>query len=368
LKGEDLKNSFMETNIEIVKPPITNVGVIGWIKENLFSSPLNTILTILIASILWFSIIPFLQWAFIDSCWLPDSNCKETSGACWSIISSNYKIILFGFYPQNILWRPITAIIMLVSLLIISRNRNWWNAYLGYSWLAGLIIMGVLLKGGILGLEAVDIEKWGGIILTLLLSVFGLTAAYPLGILLALGRQSEMPVIKTFCVFYIELIRGVPLISLLFMSSVVFPLFLPEGMSINAILRAQVAIIMFTAAYIAEVVRGGLQGMNKGQFEAADSLGLNYTQTMRLIILPQALKIVIPPSVSILISAFKDTSLVVIIGLYDLLKTTQSTLSDPKWMGFSAEAYIFIALIYFVCCFFMSNYSRKLEKELDTGL
>jgi general L-amino acid transport system permease protein len=358
----------METNKEIIKPPISNVGVIGWIRENLFSSPLNTVLTIIIASILWFSVIPFLQWAFIDSYWLPDADCKGGNGACWSIITSNYKIILFGFYPQNILWRPITAIIMLVALLLISRNRNWWNAYLGYSWLAGLIIMGVLLKGGIFWLEAVDIEKWGGIILTLLLSVFGLTAAYPLGILLALGRKSKMPVIKTFCVFYIELIRGVPLISLLFMSSVVFPLFLPEGVSINAILRAQIAIIMFTAAYIAEVVRGGLQGMNKGQFEAADSLGLNYTQTMRLIILPQALKIVIPPSVSILISAFKDTSLVVIIGLYDLLKTTQSTLSDPKWMGFSAEAYIFIALIYFVCCFFMSNYSRKLEKELDTGL
>ncbi|MEN8210672.1 MAG: amino acid ABC transporter permease [Thermodesulfobacteriota bacterium] len=352
----------------MIKPPISNVGVIGWIKENLFSTPLNTILTIFIVSILWFSIIPFLQWALIDSCWLPDSNCKETNGACWSIITSNYKVILFGFYPQDILWRPITSIIMLVSLLIVSRNRNLWNAYLGYSWLAGLIIMGVLLKGGIFGLEAVDIEKWGGIILTLLLSVFGLTTAYPIGILLALGRQSKMPVIKTFCVFYIELIRGVPLISLLFMSSVVFPLFLPEGVSINGILRAQVAIIMFTAAYIAEVVRGGLQGMNKGQFEAADSLGLNYAQTMRLIILPQALKIVIPPSVSILISAFKDTSLVVIIGLYDLLKTTQSTLSDPKWMGFSAEAYIFIAIIYFVCCFFMSNYSRKLEKELDTGL
>ena len=358
----------METNNEIIKPPISNVGVIGWIRENLFSSPLNTILTIIIASILWFSVIPFLQWAFIDACWLPDANCKETNGACWSIITSNYKVILFGFYPQNILWRPITAIIMLVSLLVVSRNRNWWNAYLGYSWLAGLIIMGILLKGGIFGLESVDIEQWGGIILTLLLSVFGLTAAYPLGILLSLGRQSKMPVIKTGCVFYIELIRGVPLISLLFMSSVVFPLFLPEGVSINGILRAQVAIIMFTAAYIAEVVRGGLQGMNKGQFEAADSLGLDYLQTMRLIILPQALKIVIPPSVSILISAFKDTSLVVIIGLYDLLKTTQSTLSDPKWMGFSAEAYIFIALIYFVCCFFMSNYSRKLEKELDTGL
>lgn len=353
---------------EVVKPPITSVGVIGWIKENLFSSPLNAFLTIFILCLLWFSIVPFLKWAFIDSCWLPNANCKEANGACWSIITANYKFILFGFYPQKILWRPITAIVMLITLLIISRNRNYWKPVLGYAWLISLIIMGVLLKGGLFGLEPVDIEQWGGIILTLLLSVFGLTSAYPLGVILALGRQSKMQVIKTFCIFYIELIRGVPLISLLFMSSVVFPLFLPEGVSISGILRAQVAIIMFTAAYIAEVVRGGLQGMNKGQFEAADAIGLNYTQTMRLVILPQALKIVIPPSVSILISAFKDTSLVVIIGLYDLLKTTQSTLSDPKWMGFSPEAYIFLAIIYFVCCFFMSTYSRKLEKELDTSL
>ena len=360
-----------QTNIEkkpVVKPPIASVGVVGWIRQNLFSSPLNAILTIVILSIFWFSIIPFIKWALIDAVWSADANCRESSGACWSIITSNYKIILFGFYPQDILWRPTISIIILVTLLFISRNRNWWNAYLGWGWLISLVVMGVLLKGGILGLEHVEIDKWGGIILTLLLSVFGLTAAYPLGVILALGRQSKMPVIKTFCVFYIELIRGVPLISLLFMSSVVFPLFLPEGVSINGILRAQVAIILFTAAYIAEVVRGGLQGMNKGQFEAADSIGLNYSQTMRLIILPQALKIVIPPSVSILISAFKDTSLVVIIGLYDLLKTTQSVLSEPKWMGFSAEAYIFIALIYFLCCFFMSNYSRKLERELDTSL
>lgn len=352
----------------MVKPPIASVGVIGWIRGNLLSSPGNTILTLVILSLFWFSLLPFLKWAFLDACWDPNGNCREATGACWSVITANYKMILFGFFPQHILWRPITAIIILVSLLFISRNRRYWNGYLGYAWLISLVIMGVLLKGGVLGLEAVDIEQWGGLILTLLLSVFGLTAAYPLGVLLALGRQSRMPVIKTFSIFYIELIRGVPLISLLFMSSVVFPLFLPEGVSISGILRAQVAIIMFTAAYIAEVVRGGLQGMNKGQFEAADSIGLNYSQTMRLIILPQALKIVIPPSVSILISAFKDTSLVVIIGLYDLLKTTQSALSEPRWMGFSAEAYIFIALIYFVCCFFMSNYSRQLEKELDTGL
>lgn len=355
-------------NAVTIRPPIASVGILGWMRKNLFSSPFNALLTLFFLSLFWFSILPFLKWAFIDASWLPHANCKESTGACWSIISSNYKMILFGFYPQNVLWRPITAIGMLITLLFISRNRNYWNSFLGYAWVISLVMMGILLKGGIFWLEAVDIEKWGGIILTLLLSVFGLTAAYPLGVILALGRQSRMPMIKTFCIFYIEFIRGVPLISLLFMSSVVFPLFLPKGFAINAVLRAQVAIIMFTAAYIAEVVRGGLQGMNKGQYEAADSLGLNYSQTMRLIILPQALKIVIPPSVSILISAFKDTSLVVIIGLYDLLKTTKTTLSEPKWMGFSAEAYIFLAVIYFICCFFMSTYSRRLEKELNTGL
>jgi len=254
-----------------------------------------------------------------------------------------------------------------VALLYFSQNRKLWRKPLAYAWLLGLFSMGLLLKGGLFGLESVESNNWGGLPLTLLLSVFGLAAAYPVGVLLALGRQSHMYIIRKLCVVYIELIRGVPLISLLFMSSVVFPLLLPEGVTVNKILRAQVAIILFTAAYIAEVVRGGLQGMDKGQYEAAESLGLNYFQTMRLIILPQALKIVIPPSVSILISAFKDTSLVVIIALYDLLKTTQTTLTDPQWMGFSAEAYIFVALIYFICCFAMSNYSRRLEKELDTG-
>ncbi len=227
--------------------------------------------------------------------------------------------------------------------------------------------MGLLLKGGLFGLKSVDSTQWGGLLLTLLLSVFGLTAAYPLGVVLALGRQSKMPAVKTLCIVYIEMIRGVPLISLLFMASIIFPLFLPEGVTINKILRAQIAIIMFTAAYIAEVVRGGLQAMARGQYEAAESLGLNYYLTMRRIILPQALKIVIPPTVSILISAFKDTSLVVIIALYDLLKTTQTVLSNPEWMGFSREAYLFVAIIYFLGCFSMSNYSRKLEKELSRG-
>jgi general L-amino acid transport system permease protein len=352
-----------------MRPPVTEVGVIGWMRANLFNGWFNSALTLVVLYLLWLSVPPLINWALIESNWFSSSDqCKAGEGACWSIVTANIRFILFGFYPHDLQWRPLLAVVILIALLFYSQNRNHWKKSLFYAWLIGLFTMGLLLKGGLFGLEAVESNKWGGLPLTLLLSVFGLTAAYPVGVMLALGRQSKMPVIKSFCVVYIELIRGVPLISLLFMSSVVFPLFLPEGVSINNILRAQVAIILFTAAYIAEVVRGGLQGVAKGQYEAADSLGLNYFQTMRLIILPQALKIVIPPSVSILISAFKDTSLVVIIALYDLLKTTQTTLTDPKWMGYSAEAYIFVGLIYFVCCFFMSNYSRRLERELDTSL
>jgi general L-amino acid transport system permease protein len=351
-----------------IKPPATGIGVVGWIKANLFSTWYNSLLTLLVLFILWQVIPPLVRWAFIDSLWMSSSEaCKAADGACWSLIPANFRFIFFGFYPYDQQWRPAIAMGLLVGLLIFSQYRRNWKKSLAYYWIGGLVIMGILMRGGLFGLKIVESTQWGGLPLTMLLSVFGLTAAYPLGVVLALGRQSRMPAIRTLSVIYIELIRGVPLISLLFMSSVVFPLFLPEGVTVNKILRAQVAIILFTAAYIAEVVRGGLQGMNKGQYEAAESLGLNYYQTMRLIILPQALKIVIPPSVSILISAFKDTSLVVIIALYDILKTTQSTLTDPRWMGFSAEAYIFVSIIYFACCFYLSNFSRKIERELDTG-
>ncbi len=364
-----MTNQNHQKQASTIKPPVTSVGLIGWMKSNLFNGYFNSILTIVIFYFFWKTIPPLIEWAFIDSLWFSTSSeCHDAGGACWSVVSSNIRFILFGFYPHDQQFRPLLAMIILVSLLFYSQNRNHWKKPLLYTWIVSFFIMGLLLKGGLFGLSVVESSKWGGLPLTLLLSVFGLTAAYPLGVALALGRQSTLPAIKTLCVTYIELIRGVPLISLLFMASVVFPLFMPEGVTVDKILRAQVAIILFTAAYIAEVVRGGLQGMPKGQYEAAEALGLNYYQTMRLIILPQALKIVIPPSVSVVISAFKDTSLVVLIALYDLLKTTQSTLTDPEWMGFSAEAYIFIALIYFVCCFFMSNYSRRLEVELDKSV
>jgi general L-amino acid transport system permease protein len=353
--------------VEDIKPPVTQVGVIGWMRTNLFNGWFNSLLTIIAIYCLWVIVPPLIRWAFIDSLWLSTgAECQQSDGACWSIIPANIRFITFGFFPYDQQWRPLLAMVLLIGLLFYSRNRKHWKKSLLYAWLVGLFVMGFLMKGGLFGLSSVDTSQWGGLPLTLLLSVFGLTAAYPLGVVMALGRRSKMPAVKMLCILYIELIRGVPLISLLFMSSVVFPLFLPQGITINNILRAQVAIILFTAAYIAEVVRGGLQAIPRGQYEAVDSIGLSYYLTMRLVILPQALKIVIPPTVQQLISAFKDTSLVVIIALFDLLRTTQTVLSDPKWMGFSAEAYIFVALIYFLCCFFMSNYSRRLEKELQT--
>jgi general L-amino acid transport system permease protein len=353
---------------EELRPPVTSVGPIGWVKRNLFNGIFNSILTLVMLLFLW-KVIPFLvRWAFIDCAWMTTGQaCRQAAGACWSIISTNYRFILFGFYPYEEQWRPLVSMLVLFGLLFYSRDRRHWKKSLVYAWIAGLFVMGLLMIGGIFWLKPVESTQWGGLPLTLLFAVFGLAAAYPLGVILALGRRSGMPAVRMLCIVYIELIRGVPLISLLFMSSVIFPLLLPEGVTFNKILRAQAAIILFTAAYIAEVVRGGLQGMSRGQYEAAQSLGLNYYLTMRRVILPQALKIVIPPTVSILISAFKDTSLVVIIALFDVLKTTQTVLSKPEWMGFSREAYVFVAILYFLGCFSMSNYSRKLERELSAG-
>lgn len=359
---------FVATEIEPSLPaPVATVGVVGWMRANLFSGWFNSLLTIFTVWGLYKTVIPATRWAVFDAAWSTGSEgCREISGACWSLIYNNARFILFGFFPHDQQWRPLVAMILLVALLMVSRNRKLWTRALAIAWGIGLLAMAVLMSGGVLGLPSVESTRWSGLPLTLLLSVFGMVAAYPLGVILALGRQSRMRAVKALCIVYIEAIRGVPLISLLFMSAVLFPLFLPEGVSINKIIRAQAAIILFTAAYIAEVVRGGLQAISKGQYEAADALGLNYGLKMRLIILPQALKVVIPPTVGVLISAFKDTSLVVIIALYDILRTTQSVLSNPKWMGFSVEAYAFLAIIYFICCFAMSNYSRRLERELAT--
>ena len=360
-------NKNFGTQDEEIAPPLMNIGLIGWMKENLFSSVSNTILTILGVLLLAKIVPPLVEWAFLESAWnTPPEGCRAAEGACWSIISQNIKFILFGFYPQDLLWRPIATMLILVVLVAFSWNRKNWSKPLLYAWLAGFICMALFMRGGILGLPHVEVTKWSGLPLTLLLSITTMVFAYPVGVFLALGRQSRLPAVKSFCIIFIELIRGVPMISLLFMAAIMFPLFTPEGLTIHKIIRAQIAFIFFSSAYIAEVVRGGLQGMDQGQYEAADSIGLNYRQKMQFVVLPQVLKTVIPPTVSILIVAFKDTSLLVLVALYDLLNTTQSVLSDPLWMGFSAEAYIFVALLYFAGSFTMSSYGRRLERELST--
>jgi general L-amino acid transport system permease protein len=221
--------------------------------------------------------------------------------------------------------------------------------------------------GGVLGLPYVENERWGGLILTLMLATVGLAAAFPLSVALALGRRSDLPVIRGLCVGFIELVRGVPLISLLFMASVMLPLFLPSGVTIDKLLRAQIALVLFAAAYLAEAVRGGLQAVPAGQYEAADALGLPYWRKTWLVILPQALKVSIPAIVNTFIAFLKDTSLVLIIGLFDLLSTIKVALIEPAWSGFGVEAYLFASLVYFAFCYAMSQYSQALERKLSRG-
>jgi general L-amino acid transport system permease protein len=348
-----------------------SLPAVQWARANLFNSWLSTAFTLLLLYFFLKGLAAFISWGFINAIWsLPEYGktqvCRDIKGigACWALITEKHRFILFGTYPFDEQWRPLWVCIIFIGLYVISSIRRFWTKWLGLIWVVGLLTIGMLMWGGVLGLRYVENERWGGLPLTLILATFGIALAFPLSIVLALGRRSHLPAIKALCVVYIELIRGVPLISLLFMASVMFPLFMPEGMTIDKLLRAQVAIIMFAAAYLAEVVRGGLQAIPKGQYEAADALGLSYWKKTWFIILPQALRLVIPPIVNNFIGTFKDTSLVVIIGLFDLLNTAKNSINDPTWRAYYAEVYVFVAVIYFVFCFFMSRYSQRLENEL----
>jgi general L-amino acid transport system permease protein len=304
----------------------------------------------------------FIDWAVLKAVWQPDPQaCRAASGACWGFIVEKHRLIAFGTYPYEQHWRPALASILLVALWVFSAIRSHWKPRLIGIWAVGLAAIGVLIWGGVFGLPYVENERWGGLILTLLLTTFGLAFAFPLSILLALGRRSNLPIVRALCVAYIEMIRGVPLISVLFMASVMLPLFLPAGVSIDKLLRAQVALILFAAAYLAEVVRGGLQAIPQHQYDSADALGFGFFGKTFLIVLPQALRIAVPPLVGTCIGFFKDTSLVLIIGLFDLLSTIKVSLTDPAWTGFGVEAYLFAAGVYFIFCYSMSLYSRRLE-------
>ena len=356
-------------------PPVATTGLVAWLRQNLFSSWLNAVVTLLLAWLLTRWAIGFIDWAFVNAIWSvpvvgnqPQTQaCREIKGigACWAVITEKHRFILFGTYPFEQHWRPALVCVLFVALYVVSAMRRFWRWELALVWAGTLTAIGVLMWGGIFGLPYVPQERWGGLPITLILSTFGLAFAFPLAILVALGRRSRLPAIKMLCVLYVELVRGVPLISLLFMASVMFPLFLPEGMNIDKLLRAQIAIILFAGAYLAEVVRAGLQALPRGQYEAADALGLSYWQRTGFIILPQALRLVIPPLVNTFIGFFKDTSLVLIIGIFDLLTAGKTAIVEPAWQGFGIEVYVTIGLIYLVFCFAMSKYSQDLERELN---
>jgi len=349
-------------------PPPRSTGVFGWLRANLFNGVGNTILTLLGVGLLSLSIPSLIRWALIDAIWqAPSGAACHGGGACWAFIGEKLRFILFGFFPVDQTWRPALVVAIFIAMILVSCDRRSWGRWLGLLWVVGLCVVFVLMGGGILGLTPIDTSKWSGLPLTLILAVVGMVLGFPFGILLALGRRSKLPAIRAICVGYIELVRGVPLITVLFMASLMLPLFLPTGVTIDKLVRAQVAFILFAGAYLAEVVRGGLQALPKGQIEAADALGLSYFQRTRLIVLPQALALVIPPLVNTFIGMFKDTSLVLIISLFDLLTTAETALSDPNWQGFYVEAYVFVGVIYWCFCFFMSRYSQVLEREFNRG-
>jgi general L-amino acid transport system permease protein len=409
-------------------PPVVDTGALGWMRKNLFSSWGNGITTVVLALIFGWLLSSFLNWALFTATFTAATGAEcRGHGACWALIHEKYRYIFFGSFPYEQHWRPLFAVIAMLAMLVLSSDRRMWNKRLLLIWGIGSFVtfllmfgeiniplglilfvalaaggLGMILRGalaspaeingwralaaiGAIGLvlriagvlpswslsiaplSYVETGLWGGIPVTMILATYGLLFAFPFGILLALGRRSNLPLIKGLCVGFIELIRGVPLISLLIMASVMLPLFLPAGMTFDKFLRAQVAVILFAGAYIAEIIRGGLQSLPKGQFEAADAMGLNYVQKTAFIILPQALRVVIPPLINTFIGFFKDTSLVLIIGIFDFLNTANQALVDPNWAGFPGEVYLFAAFVYFCFCYSMSRYSKWLEIELNKG-
>jgi general L-amino acid transport system permease protein len=351
-------------------PPLTEVGIIGWLRRNLFSSIGNTILTLIAIYLIYLIVPPIIDWAIISANWQEGTSRADCvkSGACWTMIRARFGILMYGFYPEGERWRVnVTLALQFAAMAALLIERIPHKKYAAiFLFIVYPVVAFVLLRGGF-GLRPVDTSQWGGLMLTLMLATTGIVASLPIGILLALGRRSRLPFIRLVSVAFIEFVRGVPLISILFMASVVFPLFLPEGMNFDKLLRAMVGIALFSAAYLAEVVRGGLQAIPKGQYEGAMALGLNYWKMNALVILPQALQICIPGIVNSFIGLFMDTTLVLIVGQLELLGMAQSSARDPNWLGTINTALAFVCIVYFAFCFSMSQYSQYLERKLHRG-
>ena len=347
--------------------PGNTSGVVTWLQTNLFSSALNGAMTLIMLVCVVLALSSVAGWSVTNAVFGADLvACNEARGlgACWGVVAEKGRLILLGLYPQEEHWRPIVATCLMLSVVALSCMPKFWNKSLLIMWPAMLAVYFTLMLGGSFGLAEVSTDQWGGLPLTVMLTVIAMTLAFPLAILVALGRRSQMPAIRTLCTLYVELIRGVPLITILFMASFMLPLFMPAGTNIDVLIRVVVGITLFSAAYMAEVIRGGLQALPKGQTEAAATLGLTFWQTQRKIVMPQALTTVVPSLMNTFIGMFKDTSLVTIVSLYDLTGAVGLALnSDADWRPFKMEGLFFIAAIYFAFCFAMSRYSLWVEKR-----
>jgi general L-amino acid transport system permease protein len=365
--------------VEALPPPNLARGPIAWLRENLFSGPFNTVLTLVVIYLLYVILPPVVRFLFTDAVWTGTDRaaCREDAtgyaiGACWAFVFDKINYFVYGSYPGAERWR-VNIFFVLLSvgvawLLWLRAPRRDLGAV--YFFVIFPLISYYLLTGASwLGLEHVPTSLWGGILVTLLVATVGIVFSLPFGILLALGRRSRLPIVRIASVIFIEFVRGVPLITVLIMANTMLPLFLPGDMTVDRLLRPLVGTAFFASAYMAEVVRGGLQAMPKGQYEGAMSLGLSYPQMMIFIILPQALRIVIPGIVNTFIGLFKDTSLVAIVGIFDLIKTIEASRIDPNWAAPSIPftGYAFAALFYFIFCFGMSRYSLGVERRLAAG-
>ena len=341
--------------------------------KQLFAGPGASALTLAIGALLAWAAWHFFRWAVVDAVPAADyAACKAAEhGACWGFVAEKWRLILFGRYPYEQQWRPALATAAVLAALVASALPMLWTRHgaraLAVGWLVAFALFFALMAGGVFGLEPIGTDRWGGLPLTVILTLIGITASAPIGIALALARRSSLALLRSLAVAYIELVRGVPLITVLFVATFLFPLVLPAGWRIDPFWRVAIGLVLFQAAYMAETVRGGLQSVARAQHEAATSLGLRYWQVQRAVILPQALVAVIPAFVNNLLSTFMDTSLVTVVSMYDLTGSLRLALGDPRWRDFFIEGYLFIAAIYFGASIAMSRYSLWLERRLRIG-
>jgi general L-amino acid transport system permease protein len=344
------------------------VGVRRTMWRTLFGDLASSVITVVIVAIAILALPRLLSWAVVNGVWTGGGDACRDAGACWAYLREKTPFILFGIYPPEEQWRPVVLILIFIGLTLWTMPTAHWTRLTLFSWIAGILLSLLLMGGGLFGLETVPTSAWGGLPITILLTVLSLAIGFPLGTALALGRQSRLPVIRLLSIGFIEVIRGLPVVSLLFIASILLPIMLPDGMTIDNLFRALVALTFSSAAYLAEVLRGGLQGLHRGQEEAARALGLGWFTTMRLVILPQAIRKVIPPLTNTAVVIVKNTSLVLVVGLFDLLSAGRAALVDPDWPAPYVETYMFVALIYFVICFGISRYSLSLERTMVQGV